>query len=106
MIAFDFKLSYFEDVEADIDQAKYWYYEQNPDSDLEERFAEAITLAIDKLQTNPYVYHPIFENMRVAHPRFFPYCIYFLLNESQKQITIVGIFHSKQDISNLLNRLY
>ena len=73
MIEFDFQLNYFDEVDNDIEIAKFWYYEQSPDTDLEERFADAIKEAIVKLQKNPFIYHPIFENIRIAHPKFFPY---------------------------------
>ncbi len=106
MIAFDFKLSYFDNVETDIEDAKYWYYDQSPDTNLEERFADSIIAIIHKIQKNPYIYHPIFENVRIAHPRFFPYCIYFTIDENKKTIIIIGILHSKQDISKLIDRIY
>lgn len=49
MIVFDFELKYFDEVERDIDEAKLWYYEQSPDTDLEERFAKAIKEIILKV---------------------------------------------------------
>ena len=73
MIEFEFVLNYFDEVEEDIENAKRWYYEQSSDTDLEERFAEVIKEAITKLQKNPFIYYPIFENVRVVHPKFFPY---------------------------------
>ncbi len=42
MIEFDFELRYFEEIENDIESAKLWYSEQSPNTNLEERFAEAI----------------------------------------------------------------
>jgi hypothetical protein len=55
MIEFDFELNYFDEVDDDIEIAKLWYYEQSPDTDLEERFADAIKEAIAKLQKNPFI---------------------------------------------------
>jgi len=60
MIQFDFELEYFDEVEDDVETAKLWYYEQSPVTNLEERFADAIREAINKLQKNPFVYHPNF----------------------------------------------
>ena len=60
MIQFDFELEYFDEVEDDAETAKLWYYEQIPVTNLEERFADAIREAINKLQKNPFVYHPNF----------------------------------------------
>ena len=104
MIEFDFELNYFDEVDDDIEIAKLWYYEQSPDTDLEERFADAIKEAIAKLQKNPFIYYPIFENIRVAHPKFFPYGIHFIINEVKKEILIVAILHNKQDKSKLIER--
>jgi plasmid stabilization system protein ParE len=105
MIEFDFELDYFDQVEDDIEIAKLWYYEQSPDTDLEKRFANAIKEAIDKLQKNPFVYHPIFENIRIAHPKFFPYGVHFIINEDKKEILIVAILHNKEDKSKIIKRL-
>jgi plasmid stabilization system protein ParE len=105
MIEFNFQLDYFDQVEQDIENAKLWYYEQSPDTDLEERFADAIKNAIIKLQKNPFIYHPIFENIRIAHPKFFPYGIHFTINEDKNEILILAILHNKQDKSKVIQRL-
>lgn len=105
MIEFEFVLDYFDEVEDDIEIAKLWYYDQNPDTDLEQRFADAIKEAITKLQKNPFVYHPIFENIRIAHPKFFPYVVNFIINEDKKEILIVAILHNKHDKSKMTERL-
>jgi plasmid stabilization system protein ParE len=105
MIEFDFELDYFDEVENDIKIAKIWYYEQSPDTDLEERFADAIKEAIGKLQKNPFIYHPIFENIRIIHPKFFPYGVHFIINENKKEILIVAILHNKQDKNKMIKRL-
>lgn len=97
MLEFDFELNYFDQVENDIEIAKLWYYEQSPETDLEERFADAIKETIDKLQKNRFIYYPIFENVRIAHPKFFPYGIHFIINEGKNEILIVAILHNKQE---------
>ena len=105
MNEFDFVLSYFDEVKDDIKAAKLWYYNQNPGSNLEERFADAIKEKILKLQKNPFIYYPVFENIRIAHPKIFPYGIHFIIDESKKEILIVAILHNKQNKSKLINRL-
>ena len=54
MIEFDFDLGYFDEVEDDIALAKLWYYEQNPDTNLEERFADAVKETINKLKKKSF----------------------------------------------------
>jgi plasmid stabilization system protein ParE len=105
MIKFDFELDYFDEVENDIEIAKLWYYEQSPETDLEERFANAIKETISKLQKNPFIYYPLFENIRIAQPKIFPYGIHFKINEDINQIIIIAILHNKQDKSKIINRL-
>jgi plasmid stabilization system protein ParE len=105
MIEFDFELNYFDQVEEDIEVAKFWYYEQSPDTDLEERFALAIKDTINKLQKNPFIYYTIFENIRIAHPKFFPYGVHFIIDEDKKEILIIAILHNKQDKSKIIKRL-
>lgn len=105
MIEFEFELDYFDEVEDDIEIAKLWYYNQNPDTDLEERFSDSIKEVVSKLQKNPFIYYPIFENIRVAHPKFFPYGVHFIINEDKKEILIVAILHNKEDKSKMMERL-
>ncbi len=104
MIEFDFKLYYFDEVEHDIDSAKLWYYDQNPDTNLEQRFANAIKETILKLQKNPFIYYPAFENIRIAHPKFFPYGVHFLIDDDKMEILIIAVLHNKQDKSSIINR--
>ena len=105
MIEFDFELNYFDEVEDDITIAKLWYYEQNPDADVEKRFATAINDIIFKLQKNPFVYHPIFAYIRIAHPKFFPFGVHFIINEGKNEILIIAVLHNKQDKNAIFKRL-
>jgi len=105
MIEFNFELDYFDQVEADIELAKHWYYEQSPDTDLEERFANSVLNTLYKIQKNPFIYHPIFENIRIAHPKFFPYGIYFTVDEDKQIILILAVLHNKQDKNKVLKRM-
>ena len=105
MIEYNFELDYFDQVEDDIELAKLWYYEQSPDTDLEERFANAIKNTLLKIHKNPFIYHPVFENIRIAHPKFFPYGIHFTINEEKKEILILAILHNKQNKNKVKKRL-
>jgi hypothetical protein len=102
---FEFELHFFDEVELDVLQAKTWYYEQSPDTDLEERFSVSIVNTISILNKNPFIFYPKFENVRVAHAKGFPYGVHFITNELLKTITIVAVLHNKVDISKLKNRL-
>ena len=105
MIEFEFEMVYFDEVEEDITKIKYWYYSQNPGSDLEEQFVNAGKEVIYKISINPYIYYPIFENVRIAYTKTFPYGVHFQIHEGLKQINIVAILHNKRDLQNLKDRL-
>ena len=105
MIEFEFEIIYLDQVEEDIEKIKYWYYSQNPGSDLEEQFTNAVKEIIYKISKNPFIYHSIYKNVRIAYTKTFPYGVHFLISEDIKQIIIIAILHNKMDLQNLKNRL-
>lgn len=46
---------------------------------------------------NPYHFQTKYKEIRVSYTIRFPYGIYYLINESKKQIVIIGVFHNKQN---------
>ncbi len=98
-----YSLFYFDDAKSDITKAKEWYKEQM--DGLEKRFAEAIKTAILKLQTNPFAYSIRYKNIRIAHPKTFPYCIHFYVNEEINQIVIIAIVHNKRHLKIAQKRI-
>jgi plasmid stabilization system protein ParE len=89
-----YSLFYFSDVKQDVKEAKTWYKEQQ--DGLEKRFADSIKTAISKLQKNPFAYAVRYKNIRIAHPKIFPYGIHFYTDETKKQIVIIAIVHNKR----------
>ena len=89
-----YSLSYYYESKEDVRKAKAWYYKQHPG--LEKRFAEAVKIAILKLQQNPFVYTVRYKNIRIAHSKTFPYGIHFYIDDSNKQIVIIAIIHNKR----------
>lgn len=89
-----YSLSYFEDARLDVKEAKAWYKEQQPG--LEKRFADSIKTAIIKLQENPFAYAVRYKNIRIAHPKTFPYGIHFYIDDTKHQIVIIAIVHNKR----------
>lgn len=89
-----YSLRYFDDAREDVRKAKVWYKEQKPG--LEKRFSEAIKTAILKLHKYPLAYSVRYKNIRIIHPKTFPYGIHYYLEDTTSQIVIIAIVHNKR----------
>ena len=89
-----YQLLYFDEVVIDIQQAKLWYKEKR--NGLEIEFALAIEIAIEKILQMPTAYSVRYKNVRIAHPKVFPYNIHFYINEPAELIVIMAIVHNKR----------
>jgi hypothetical protein len=97
-----YSVKYLEDVLWDIREAKDYY--KNKQIGLEERFAKNIEDAINKIIKIPTAYNIRYKNVRIAHPKTFPYNIHFYIDESIKTIVITGIVYNKRNNALFLNR--
>jgi hypothetical protein len=87
---------YFDEVKKDIAQAKTWYKEQQ--EGLQIRFALEIKEAIINILKNPTIFYSIrYKNIRIAHPKIFPYNIHFYIDVSSSTVVITAIIHNKRD---------
>ena len=82
-----YKALYFEAAREDVKQAKAWYKKQLPG--LEKRFAVAVKEAIINLCKQPHSYTVRYKNIRIAHPRKFPYNIHFYIDNDNIVITAI-----------------
>ncbi len=97
-----YKALYFAEVFADIQKAKEWYKEQQ--DGLEIRFAICIEEAIMKILAMPTAYNIRHKNVRIAHPKTFPYNIHFYINENEKTVVLIGIVFNKRKDALKLER--
>ncbi len=88
-----YRLLYFEEVLTDIRQAKQWYGEQS--KGLEIRFAKAIEKVISQILKTPLAFAVKYKNIRIAHPRRFPYNIHFYVDDPNAFVIIIAIVHGK-----------
>lgn len=86
---------YFDQVFTDIQQAKNWYKEQRDGLEIE--FANAIEKAIEQVLKMPLAYSLKYKNIRIAHPKIFPYNIHFYVEEESKTIVFTAIVHNKRE---------
>ncbi len=89
-----YQLQYFDEVEADIHEAKNWYKEQKEGLEIE--FATAIEKAIEHILETPKAYSIRYKKVRIAHPKVFPYNIHFYIDEPNKIVVITAIVHGKR----------
>jgi plasmid stabilization system protein ParE len=87
-------LQYFDEVETDVQDAKTWYKEQK--EGLEVEFATATEKAIENIVTTPQIFPVRYKNVRIAHPKRFPYNIHFYIDEPNATVVITAIVHSKR----------
>lgn len=88
-----YQLLIFEEVLSDIRQAMQWYSEQS--KGLEVRFAVAIEEVIHQVLRAPLAFAVKYKNIRIAHPRKFPYNIHFYVDEPNSLVVITAIVHGK-----------
>jgi hypothetical protein len=98
-----YNLQYFDQVFTDVQEAKIWYKEQK--EGLEVEFAIAIETAIQKILKMPSAYSPRYKNIRIAHPKTFPYNIHFYIDELNQTIVFTAIVHNKRNPKLARNRV-
>lgn len=94
---------YFDEVVLDIQKAKIWYKEQKEGLEIE--FASAIEEAINSILKMPSKYAIRYKNIRISHPKKFPYNIHFYLDDEAKIVTFTAIIHNKRADILVKNRI-
>ncbi len=94
---------YFDQVFIDVQEAKIWYKKQK--EGLEVEFALAIETAIQKVLKMPTSYSPRYKNVRIAHPKTFPYNIHFYIDEVNEVVVFTAIVHNKREPKFAMNRV-
>lgn len=94
---------YFDQVFTDVQEAKIWYKEQK--EGLEVEFAFAIETAIYKVLKMPTSYSLRYKNIRIAHPKIFPYNIHFYIDEVNKIVVFTAIAHNKRHPKFAMDRV-
>jgi plasmid stabilization system protein ParE len=89
-----YKALYFDEVFNDIQKAKEWY--KNQKVGLDERFIESIESAFLKVLQMPTAYNVRYKNVRIAHPKIFPYNIHFYIDEEMKVVVFTGVVFNKR----------
>jgi len=98
-----YTLLYFDEVLIDVKEAMEWYRKQR--EHLDEEFSFSIFTAIQQILTHPSAYAVRYKNIRIAHPRRFPYNIHFYIDMKTTSVVLTAIVHNRRHPSNAKKRV-
>ena len=98
-----YKIQFFDEVIFDIREAKLWYKEKREGLEIE--FSRAIEDTIEQISKMPFLYSIRYKNIRIAHPKVFPYNIHFYVDELIELVVITAIIHNKRKPNVALERI-
>lgn len=87
------------EAEADLADAEAWYDAQRPG--LGDEFLDGAEV-FDRLRRLPYLYGKVFQDLRPALIRRFPYAVVYRVDDDQ--ITVVAVYHTHRDPRGWQNR--
>ncbi|MFH1196719.1 MAG: type II toxin-antitoxin system RelE/ParE family toxin [bacterium] len=96
------EIIFHPESEEEFRDSVLWYKSQQPGLDLE--FARCIDEAIQRISRNPELYPIVFHSFRKVVVRRFPFLIIYEFDD--KQIRILGVFHSRRNPKLLSKRKY
>lgn len=99
-MAYDFL--FFDEVITDIQEIKLWY--KGKREGLEIEFVIEINKAIQLILSTPMAYAVRYRNIRIAHPKVFPYNIHFYIDEIKELIVITAIIHNRRHSGKIKKR--
>lgn len=80
------------EAQAEFDEALDWYEQQ---AGLGQNFLECIAEVLTRIESMPESQEVIFEDIRRAVVRRFPYSVFYQIETNQ--IVIIAVFHSKRN---------
>lgn len=88
------------EAEADLADARAWYEDQRPG--LGDHFLLCVEEVYEGVRRTPGLYGKVFEELRMATVRRFPYAVVYRADEDQ--ITIVAVYHTRRNPRGWQNR--
>lgn len=79
-------------AKLDISDAANWY--NSKQHDLGKQFVQEIRSKTLLIRHNPKIYPVRYENIRTTVLDVFPFMIHYSIDDSNKTILIVGVFHT------------
>lgn len=81
------------EADAELTEARQWYSHQRKDLDLE--FMQCIDDALTRVVKNPYFFPIVYQNLRRAVVRRFPFALFYEVGP--EELEIIAVFHSRRD---------
>ena len=86
-------LVFRRDVREEIDEAYQWFQDQRVG--LGEEFLAEVQTVLDRIQENPELHAPIYENVRHARIKRFAHAVYYRLEPTR--VVVIAVHHGKRD---------
>ncbi len=83
------------EAEMDLEEAVEWYEEQRTGLGLE--FSLRFEEALQFLRENPAMYARIYNEVRSVLMKQFSHCIFYLINEQNKEVQIFAVVHTSRN---------
>jgi plasmid stabilization system protein ParE len=81
------------EADAEVAEARRWYARQR--EDLELQFMQSVDEALSRIRANPSQYPVVYQSLRRAVVRRFPFAVFYEVTEDE--IQIIAVFHSRRD---------
>jgi plasmid stabilization system protein ParE len=81
------------EAEADLAEARRWYEAER--IGLGDELIDAVDQVLERVQGAPRLYAKVFQDLRLALVRRFPYVVVYRIDELQ--ITVVAVYHTHRD---------
>jgi plasmid stabilization system protein ParE len=94
-------LAFHPDVQDEVDEAHNWYEQQRVG--LGADFLRALDDVFRRLSSTPQVHALIYQNVRRALPRWFPYGIYYRVLAGR--VEVIAVQHTRRDPSSWQSRV-
>jgi plasmid stabilization system protein ParE len=96
-----YSLVFHPDVQPEVDDAYQWYEQQQPG--LGDDFLTAIEEVFDRLRRTPRIHGTVWQDVRRALPRRFPYAVYYRIQDDR--VEVVAVYHTSRDPSGWQSRV-
>jgi plasmid stabilization system protein ParE len=90
-----YDLLFSSEAEMDLQEAIAWYEEQRTDLGFE--FSLRFEEALQFLSERPQMYAKIYQEVRSVLLNQFPYAIFYIINESNKEVRIFAVIHTSRN---------
>ena len=92
-----------QNAEAELDEAMAWYEAKQTGLGL--RLLDEFYDTVSFLKERPEIYSPVYMNFRRAPVKQFPFVVFYAIDEAQKQVIILSVWHTNRDPEKIESKL-